>query len=170
MSRMVEKSKTAAGRRTVDADLVEARPAAAGIGYWILASPLILFLAWIWIDLFAYYSPVAWFWLDAVVGLVVFVALVILPFGLAAHRLVTAFPSLFQHAGWDVQMLEKVEPAEQYMVRYRYRQRQRLPSSRATLGSRAAQGWVYLEIAAILLGAILMIPLFISASEFGFGR
>ena len=35
---------------------------------------------------------------------------------------------------------------------------------------RAAQGWVYLEIAAIFIGAIAMIPIFFSVSEFGFGR
>jgi hypothetical protein len=35
---------------------------------------------------------------------------------------------------------------------------------------RAAQGWVYLEIIAIFVGAIAMIPLFFSAVDFGFGQ
>jgi hypothetical protein len=35
---------------------------------------------------------------------------------------------------------------------------------------RAAQGWVYLEIAAIFIGAIAVIPLFFSALDFGFGQ
>jgi hypothetical protein len=167
---MVEKSNVDGARRIVAADLVEIRPAAAGVGYWVLASPLLLFLAWIWLDLFAHYSPVEWYWLDVMIGLVVFAVIVVLPLGLVSYRFVTAFPGLFQHAGWNVEPLEKVEPAEQYAVRYRYRQRHRASSSWSTSWSRAAQGWVYLEIAAIFLGAILMIPLFLSASEFGFGR
>jgi hypothetical protein len=165
-----DQKKPSAIRRTVDADLVESQPVSAGMGYWVLASPLILFLAWIWIDLFVHYSPIQLYWLDVVLGLGFFVALVILPAGLGAHRLVTAFPKIFQHAGWDVQALEQVDAAEQYTVRYQYHSRHRRPNQWSTLWPRAAQGWVYLEVAAILLGAIVMIPLFFSAAEYGFGR
>ena len=35
---------------------------------------------------------------------------------------------------------------------------------------RAAQGWVFLEITAIFVGAVAMVPLFFSATEFGFGQ
>jgi hypothetical protein len=33
-----------------------------------------------------------------------------------------------------------------------------------------AQGWVFLEMAAILIGAVVMIPLYFSARDFGFGQ
>ena len=46
-----------------------------------------------------------------------------LPFGVLAHRLVLSFPRLFHNAGWDIEPLEPVKLAEQYLVRYRYQQR-----------------------------------------------
>jgi len=90
--------------------------------------------------------------------------------GMGAHGLVTALPGLFNHAGWDAQPLESVREAEQYSVRYRFVARRRQPSSWRQAWVRAAQGWVYLEIFAIFVGAVLMVPIFFSASEFGFGR
>jgi hypothetical protein len=33
-----------------------------------------------------------------------------------------------------------------------------------------AQGWVFIEMAAILIGAVVMLPLYLSALEFGFGQ
>ncbi len=157
-------------RRVVPAALIEATPGAGGLGYWILASPMLGFLAWAWVDVFAHFSPLPWYWVDALLAVLVFVLLVVLPLGYLIHRLVTGLPGLFQHAGWDVQPLEPVAPDELYLVRYRYQARHRAPFSWGRLWLRAAQGWVYLEIAAILVGGVLMIPLFFSATEFGFGR
>lgn len=154
-------------RRAVPADLIEATPWT--VGNWLLASPLLLFVGWAWLDLFVHYSPVSWRWLDTLLGLAAYLFLFILPLGLLGHRVVTAFPRLFQNAGWDVQPLEPVSEREQYMVRYVPQRRQRAPATWARLWARAAQGWVYLEIAAILVGGILMIPLFFSATNFGFG-
>ncbi len=93
-----------------------------------------------------------------------------LPIGYASHKLVTALPRLFQHTGWDVQPLESVRPAEQYTVRYVFSGRQPAVRDRQRIWLRAAQGWVYLEVAAIFIGFVVMIPLFFSAIEFGFGR
>jgi len=161
-------STTPIERRQVLANLIEATP--SPLGQWLLASPLLGFVLWAWVDLFAHYSPVPWYWLDALLGTLLFLAAVVLPFGWLAHRLVTAVPRLFQQAGWDVQPLEPVREQELYLVRYRFQARHRAPHSWARQWLRAAQGWVYIEIVAILLGGILVIPLFFSAVDFGFGR
>ena len=73
---------------------------------WLLASPFLVFVLWLWVDVFAYYSPVPWKWLDVLIGAAVYALLVVLPLGWLAHRAVTAVPRLFQHAGWDIQPLE----------------------------------------------------------------
>jgi hypothetical protein len=156
--------------RKVPADLIETMPDNGGLFHWILASPMLMFLAWIWVDLFAHYSPIAFYWLDALLGLLLFALVVVLPLGVGAFYAVTAAPRLFSHAGWDVQPLEAVSEAEQHLVRYRYRSRRRAANSWSQAWIRAAQGWVYLEIAAILVGGIVMIPIFFSVSEFGFGQ
>jgi hypothetical protein len=156
-------------RRQVPANLSESTPGGNAIGYWLLASPMILFVAWLWVDVFAYYSPLPRF-IDLIVGLAFFVFLIVLPLGYGAHWLVTAFPRLFNHAGWDVVPLERVSEAEQYLVRYTYEERIRAERSWSRAWLRAAQGWVYLEIFAIFVGAIAMIPLFFSAVDFGFGQ
>jgi hypothetical protein len=161
-------STTKFERRKVQADLIEATPSATG--YWLLASPLLVFAGWSWLDLFNYLSPVPWRWLDILLGLGVYLLLIILPLGVLAHWLVTALPRLFQNTGWDVQPVEPVSEAEMYMVRYVPRKRQRAPTTWQRLWLRAAQGWVYLEITAIFVGAVLMIPLFFSATDYGFGR
>lgn len=158
------------GRRQVAADLFETTPASGGLMHWLLASPLLLFVAWAWIDLFAHFSPIPYYWVDALLGLVLLVALVVLPLGVGAFWLVTSFPRLFQHAGWDLQPLEPVAEAEAYLVRYRYQTRHRAATTWGRTWLRAAQGWVYIEIAAIFVGAVAMIPLFFSASDFGFGQ
>jgi hypothetical protein len=155
-------------RRAVDARLVEATPGANGLGHWLLASPAIIFLAWWWDDIFIQVSPLPIVWLDRILGLALFVVLVLIPLGLLAHRLVTSLPRLFQHSGWDVHPLEPVRPQEMYSVRYRPVEKVRADTNRQRIWLRAAQGWVYLEIAIILIGAIVMIPLFFSAREFGF--
>ncbi|MBW7881618.1 MAG: hypothetical protein H3C34_03090 [Caldilineaceae bacterium] len=157
-------------RRQVACDLIEATPDANGLGYWLLASPLLLFMLWAWVDLFAYYSPIPLYWLDAAVAAVVFAFLVVLPVGWLAHRIVTALPRLLQHAGWDVAPLEPVRETEIYTVRYVYNDRRRAPGSWQRQWLRAAQGWVYIEIAAILVGGVLMVPIFFSALDFGFGQ
>ncbi len=156
-------------RRQVPANLVESTPGSNAIGSWLLASPIILFIAWLWIDIFAYYSPLPRV-LDWIVGLAVFVLLIVLPLGNLAHWVITAAPRLFSHAGWDVFPLEPVSEAEQYMVRYVYQERIRAERTVSRVWMRAAQGWVYLEIIAIFIGAIAMIPLFFSAVDFGFGQ
>lgn len=156
-------------RRTVDADLIETTPASGGLFHWLLASPMLLFLLWMWVDVFAHYSPIPWYWIDGLLGLALFIGLVVLPFGVGAFHLVAALPRLFGHAGWDVQPLEPVREAELPLVRYRYRQRIRAARSWPRLWLRTAQGWVYLEVAAVLIGGVLMVPLFFSAVDFGFG-
>lgn len=156
-------------KRRVDVKLIEQTPDYRGLGQWILASPMILFIAWLWIDIFNYYSPLPRM-LDYLVALVLFVAVIVLPFGLLAHRVVTGLPKLFHHAGWDVQALEPIAPEEQYLVKYVYQGTERAQTTWRRRWLRAAQGWVYLEIAAILVGAVAMIPLFFSATEFGFGQ
>lgn len=157
-------------RRVVPADLIETTPDAGAAFHWALAAPLLLFLAWIWVDVFTHYSPVRPFWLDVGLAALAYAVVFVLPLGVAAHRAVTAAPRLFQHAGWDLRPLEPVASEEQYLVRYTYRERRRAPGSWRRWLMRAAQGWVYLEIATIFTGAVLMIPLFFSATEFGFGR
>jgi hypothetical protein len=156
-------------RRQVPALLIESTPPANGLLYWILASPMILFVGWFWVDLFAYFDPIPWYWLDFILGALIYIFLILLPLGYLAHRLVTSLPKLFQNAGWDVQPLEDVRPEQMYSVTYLYTGIERAPTTRSRIWMRAAQGWVYIEIAAIFIGAIAMIPLFFSAVEFGFG-
>jgi hypothetical protein len=153
--------------RRVAANLVEASPNPAG--QWLLASPLIVYMGWLWLDIFNYYSPVPWRWLDMILGAVVYLLLIILPLGLLAHRLITSLPRLFQNAGWDVVPLEPVRESEQYMVKYVAQEKAYAPFTQARVWQRAAQGWVYIEIFAILAGALLLIPIFLSATRFGFG-
>jgi hypothetical protein len=157
-------------RRQVPADLVETVPESNGLMHWILASPLMIFLAWVWIDLFSHFSPIPAYLIDALLGLIVFAIVVVLPFGVAAFYLVTAVPRLFGHAGWDVQPLESVSEAELYTVRYTYQARRRAPTTWGQTLARAGQGWVYIEIATILIGAVVMVPIFFSVSDFGFGQ
>lgn len=157
-------------RRSVPADLVEALPENGGLMHWILASPMLIFLAWVWVDVFAHFSPIPSYWLDVVLGLVVFAWVIVLPLGYGAFFLVTRFPRLFSNAGWDIQPLEYVNEAEMYMVKYLFQARRRAPNSLGRAWVRAAQGWVYLEIVTILSGGVAMIPIFLSVSEFGFGR
>lgn len=157
-------------RRTVPARLTEATPDRAGLGQWALASPMLIFVGWLAVDIFSAVSPIPWRWLDILLGSVLYVLLIVLPLGMAAHWLVTAFPRPFQHSGWDVTPLEPVPQAEIYMVRYDYVELFRAETTWSRRWLRAAQGWVYLEIFAIFAGAILMIPLFFSAAEFGFGQ
>lgn len=165
-----ETESTQPVRRQVAAHLIEATPALGGLMHWLLASPLLLFVAWAWVDLFAHFSPLPNYWLDALLGLVLMAGVVVLPLGVGAFWLATSFPGLFQHVGWDVQPLEPVREAEAYWVRYTYRSRQRAANTWGRAWLRAAQGWVYIEIAVIFVGAIAMIPLFFSVSEFGFGQ
>jgi hypothetical protein len=156
--------------RKIPADLVETMPENGALFHWMLASPMLIFVAWLWVDLFAHYSPLPSYGLDAVLGLAIFVFVVVLPLGVGAFYLVTAVPRLFSHAGWDVQPLEPVSEEEMHMVRYQYQSRHRAANSWGRAWMRAAQGWVYLEIAAILIGAVVMVPIFFSVSEFGFGQ
>jgi hypothetical protein len=157
-------------RRVVPADLVEAAPDNGGLLHWVLASPMLLFLAWVWIDVFAHFSPIPFYWLDAVVAVVIFALVAVLPLGVGAFYLITSLPRIFSHAGWDVQPLEPVDEAEMYMVRYHFQGRHRAPNSWRQAWTRAAQGWVYLEIIAILVGGVAMIPIFFSVTDFGFGQ
>jgi hypothetical protein len=156
--------------REVRADLVEGIPDNGGLFHWILASPLLLFLAWLWIDLFAHFSPIRSYWVDACLAVALFAIVAVLPLGIGAFYLITALPRLFSHAGWDIQPLEPVSEAEMYMVRYRFQNRHRAENSWRQAWVRAAQGWVYIEIATILIGGVAMIPIFFSASDFGFGK
>lgn len=157
------------GRRRVQARLVEATPGAGGLGHWVLAAPGICFLGWLWLDFFSLFSPIEPRPLELIIGALAFIALVLVPFGYGAHRIVTSFPSIFQQAGWTVNPLERVEPAEQHSVRYVAHTKERAATDGMRVWLRVAQGWVYLEITAILVGAVAMIPLFFSAVEFGFG-
>jgi len=157
-------------RRTVPAKLIESTPDRRGVGQWLLASPMLIFVGWLAVDLFAALSPLPWRWLDLILGALVYVFLIVLPAGVIAHWLITALPRPFQHSGWDVIPMQAVAPEEIYLVKYAYVERNRAATNWSRLWLRAAQGWVYLEIAAIFAGAILMIPLFLSVSEFGFGR
>lgn len=165
-----ETGKTKFIRRRVRADLIEATPGTGALGHWLLAGPLIGFLAWVWVDFVRALSPLSQPWLTISLGLVLFALLIVLPLGYIAHRFVLAWPRLFQNAGWEVQPLEPVKPEEMYMVHYLYEVRHYAPRSWGRAWLRAAQGWVYLEIMAIFVGAIGMIPLYFSALEFGFGR
>ncbi len=157
-------------RRKVQAHLVEATPSAGGLGHWILAAPGVGFLGWMWLDLFSFFSPFEPRPFELLIGTAAYVAFVLLPFGYGAHRFVTSFPGIFQQAGWTVMPLEKVEPSEQHIVRYIARKKERAATDARRVWLRVAQGWVYLEIMAILFGAIAIVPIFFSAVEFGFGR
>ncbi|MEZ4683452.1 MAG: hypothetical protein R2932_55515 [Caldilineaceae bacterium] len=157
-------------RRTVPADLIEATPGGNGVGQWILASPFLLFLAWLWVDFIDLLSPLENRFVNVFVGALFFLVLIVLPLGLLTHRLILSLPRIFQHAGWDVRPLEPVRPEEMYTVRYRYQARHWADTTWSRRWLRVAQGWVYLEIIAIFVGAIVMIPLFFSAVEFGFGQ
>jgi len=155
-------------RRKVRANLVEATPGATG--QWILASPYLAYVGWLWVDLFAPSLPMPWHWLNVVLAVVLYLALFVLPSGLLAHWIVTSLPGLFQHAGWDVQPLEPVRESEQYTVQYVPEKRIRAERNWSRIWLRAAQGSVYMEIAVLLLAAVLLIPIFLSATDFGFGR
>ena len=157
-------------RRTVAADLIEATPGNGGVGQWILAGPMLLFLLWLWVDWVNALSPLDLRFVNIFVGALLFIGLIVLPLGYVTHRLILTFPRDFQHAGWDIQPLERVKPEEIYLVHYRYQAQRWAANSWRRAWLRAAQGWVYLEIIAILGGAIVMIPLFFSAVEFGFGQ
>ena len=157
-------------RPTVDADLIEATPIYGGLGHWILASPMILFLAWNWIALIDALGPTAYGWLNILLASILFLLLIILPFGYAAHWLITALPRLFQRAGWELLPRQKVPLEVQYTARYIYRSKERAQTNWSRIWMRCAQGWVYLEIATIFAGALLLVPLFFSVSDFGFGR
>lgn len=170
MTEQEPRTEETPSRRRVDADLIEATPDLGGLLLWVLASPLIAFLAWLWTDLARLIAPTEQAWLNVVLGLAIFLVLIVPPLGYAAFYAVTALPRLFRHAGWDLQPREPVREAEMYTVHYVYRDRHRARFSPARFFMRAAQGWVFIEIATILVGAILMIPLFFSATEFGFGR
>ncbi len=151
------------------AHLVEATPGGGAWGHWVLASPSICFLGWLWLDLFGVFSPIHSRPAALLLGAFIFIALILLPLGYGAHRLVTSFPGIFQQAGWTVQPLEQVKPEEQHIVRYVGVSKERAGTDGRRILLRVAQGWVYLEIAAVLVGAVAMVPLFFSAVEFGFG-
>ena len=157
------------GRRKVKARLVEATPVGGAWGHWVLASPAICFLGWLWLDLFGILSPIHSRPVDLLLGALIYIILILLPLGYGAHRFVTSFPAVFQQAGWNVQPVEPVKPGEQHIVRYVGITRERAGTDGRRILLRVAQGWVYLEIAAILVGAVAMVPLFFSAVEFGFG-
>ena len=130
----------------------------------------LVFLGWLWVDLVNLFSPLPWYWVNALLSLLVYIAFIVLPLGYLAHRCVLALPRLFYNAGWDIEPLEPIKLAEQYTVRYRYQQRHWAANNWPRTWLRVAQGWVFLEVAAILFGAVAIIPLFFSVSEFGFGR
>ena len=156
-------------RREVKADLVESTPTWAGLGYWILAAPTLGFLAWLWVDLIGALSPIASGWLNVLIELLLFALLIVLPFGYLAYWLITAFPALFQHAGWEVVPLEDVRLEEVYAVRYRYQARRRGRLTWERLLMRLGQGWTFLEIALILGSALALPAIMLSAGRFGFG-
>lgn len=157
-------------RRTVVADLIEATPSNWGLGQWVLAAPMLIFLLWLWVDWVHVLSPLDVRVVNVFIGALLFIGVIVLPLGYLTHRVVLSFPRIFQHAGWDIQPLERVKPEEIYLVRYRYQARHWAANNWERAWLRVAQGWVYLEIIAILGGAIVMIPLFFSAVEFGFGQ
>jgi len=153
----------------IDADLLEATPSANGLWHWILASPLLLFIAWNWIAIADTLSPIPWMWVNIVLSGIAFIALLVLPLGNLGFLVVSMFPRIFQHAGWELQPRETYEIERMYSAKYTYLKRARATTNWSRIFLRAAQGWVYLEIFVIFAGAILMIPLFWSASQFGFG-
>ncbi|MCY3899392.1 MAG: hypothetical protein OXF86_12505 [Caldilineaceae bacterium] len=157
------------GRRKVKAHLVEATPQGVAWGHWVLASPAICFLGWLWLDVFGIITPFQSRAVDLLLGALVYAIFILLPLGYGAHRFVTSFPGVFQQAGWNVEPLEPVKPEEQHIVKYSCITRERAGTDGRRILMRVAQGWVYLEIAAVLTGAVAMVPLFFSAVEFGFG-
>lgn len=159
-----------AKRQQIDVDLLEATPTAGGLWHWMLASPTLIFLAWNWIALLDTLDVTGWSWLNIVIGTLTFVVVLVLPFGYLAHRLVTALPSLFQAAGWEVRPRERVSEARLYTARHVYREKERATTNWNRIWLRTAQGWVYLEIAFIFLGVILMVIVFFSVLQFGFGQ
>ena len=164
-----EVESTKKERRKVQAHLVEATPGAGGWVHWILSAPGICFFGWLWIDLFGLFSPIQSRPLDLFLGALAFVLFILLPLGYGAHRLVTSFPRVFQQAGWTVLPRETVRTEELPGVRYIFATRERGVTDGRRILLRVAQGWVYLEIGAVLVGFVVMVPLFFSAVEFGFG-
>lgn len=162
-------NKKQSERQRIDADLLEATPTAGGLWHWILASPMLIFLAWTWIELVDRVGVTAWSWVNILIGSITFIVLIVLPLGYLAHRIVTSFPRLFKASGWDVQPRVKVSEMELYMAKVTYHDRERAHTNWERMWLRAAQGWVYLEIAAIFGGAIVMFPLFFSAMQFSRG-
>ncbi len=156
-------------RKEVRARLVEVTPSANGLSYWILSAPVIVFLGWFWVDLFELIAAAARP-VGLALGTTTYIALIVLPLGYAAHRLVTSFPGIFQRAGWTVHPLAPLRPAEQYSVKYIVVSRERAATDVRRVLLRVAQGWVYLEVAIVLIGALAIAPLYFSAVEFGFGR
>lgn len=155
------------GRREVLARLVEATPGAYGWGHWALSAPLVLFMGWLWVDMFGAITSIPWRPMAFLFGALVYILLILPPVGYGAHRFVTSFPRLFQQAGWTVHPLESLRPAEQYTVKYVFTERERAATDSRRVLLRVAQGLVYVEIGAILAGFIAMVPLFFSAIEYG---
>jgi len=167
---MSSEAETREPRRTeVRARLIEMTPGAQGFYYWLLSAPVIVFLGWLWVDLFGLVS-VASRPVGLTLGAATFAVLVMLPLGYGAHRFVTSFPGIFQRAGWTVHPLAPLRPSEQYTVKYIFVSRERAATDVPRVLLRVAQGWVYLEIAIVLIGALALPPLYLSAVEFGFGR
>ncbi|MEZ4620298.1 MAG: hypothetical protein R2867_32980 [Caldilineaceae bacterium] len=158
-------------RRTVPADLIEATPGGNGVGQWIwphlscssgLALPISLICS-AHLRIVLSMSLLGRFF--------ILLVLIVLPLGLLTHRLILSLPRIFQHAGWDVRPLEPVRPEEMYTVRYRYQARHLADTTWSRRWLRVAQGWVYLWRSSLSLSArAVMIPLFLSAVEFGFGQ
>lgn len=155
-------------QRRIPVDLLETTPPHGAALYWVLASPLLVFFAWIWTDVVVYVSPIESPAADRALAVALLVPLVVL-LGVLAHRLVTSLPRLFHNAGWDVQPLQVLPPEEEHTIRFTYRKRHRAASGWKRWIMRAAQGWVYIEMAVILAAGLLLIPLYLSASRFGFG-
>lgn len=157
-------------RLVINADLLEATPTANGLWHWILASPLLLFIAWNWIAIADTLSPIPYTFVNILLSGAAFIFLFVLPIGNLGFLIVSAFPQIFHNAGWELQPRE-IHPIEQtYSAKYQYHKRARATTNWPRIMMRAAQGWVYWEIFAIFAGALLMIPLFLSVSQFGFGQ
>jgi len=167
---MSDSGKPKFERLQIDADLLEATPSANGLWHWILASPLLLFLAWNWIAIADTLSPLPWMWVNIVLSGIAFIVLLVLPLGCVGFWIVSAFPQIFHHAGWELQPRETYPVERMYSAKFTYQDRARATTNWPRIFMRAAQGWVYLEIFAIFAGAILLIPLFLSVTQFGFGR
>lgn len=157
-------------RLEVDADLLEATPTANGLWHWILASPILLFIAWNWIALADTFSPIPYMWVNIVLSGLAFIFLFVLPVGNLGFYIVSLFPRLFHNAGWELQPRKFYPEERMYTAKIHYHDRARATTNWPRIMMRAAQGWVYLEIFAIFAGALMMIPLFLSVSQFGFGQ